>query len=82
VSTVPTAANPAATAAALAAFFAVRFTFERVREAERFLVFAALLAFVAPRYEALLFARFEDFFEVRFNAFTMGSSQYSPRSGV
>jgi hypothetical protein len=65
VSTVPTAA----TAAALAAFFAVPLIFERVIEPERFLVFAALFCFV--RLVALAPEPFDDFFDLRFAAFAM-----------
>jgi hypothetical protein len=45
-STVPIAANPAATAASFAAFFAVALTFDGVIEGERFLLFATRFALV------------------------------------
>jgi hypothetical protein len=51
VSTVPTAASPAATAAALAAFFAVPLIFERVIEPERFC--SSRLFFVSCRRVSL-----------------------------
>jgi hypothetical protein len=63
------AANPAATAAAFAAFFAVPFTFERVIAPERFLDFATFFWVVLPRVEPLAPARFDDDFAVRFFAF-------------
>jgi hypothetical protein len=66
---VSTAASPAATAAAFAAFLAVPLTFERVIAPERFLVFAALLDFALPRFA--VFERFDDFFEERLDAFAM-----------
>jgi hypothetical protein len=69
---VSTAANPAATAAAFAAFFAVPLTFERVIEGERFLVFAVFCRLALPRFDVLLPARpFPAFFVVRFDAFAM-----------
>jgi hypothetical protein len=69
--TVSIAANPAATAAAFAAFFAVPFTFERVIAPERFLVFATFFWVVLPRVEPLAPARFDDDFAVPFFAFFM-----------
>jgi hypothetical protein len=63
------AANPAATAAAFAAFLAVPLTFERVIAPERFVVFAGLFGFALPRFAVL--DRFKDFFEERFDAFAM-----------
>jgi len=56
------AANPPATAAALAAFLAVPLTFERVMPAERFLVLAVRFGFVLPRCPALAPVRFDDDF--------------------
>ena len=71
-STVPTAANPAATAASFAAFFAVALTFDGVIEGERFLLFATLFALVLPDFADLAPARLgADFADVRLDAFFM-----------
>jgi hypothetical protein len=76
-STVPTAAIPPATAAAFAAFFAVRLILERVSEADRAFVFVALFFLVLPCFVALAPEPFDDFFEVRFAAFAMLSPSAS-----
>jgi hypothetical protein len=78
VSTVSTAANPAATTPALAAFFAAPLTFERVIEGERLLVFAARFGLLLPRLDALATARFDDDFNdfaLRFFAVFIASSE-------
>ena len=72
MSTVPTAANPAATAAALAAFFAVTLTREAVIVGECFLILATLFELLRPRFDDLAPARFDDDFgEVRLDTFFM-----------
>ena len=68
---VSTAANPAATAAVFSAFLAVRLTFEPVTEPARFFVFVAFFRLVLLRSEALASAFFDNFFELRFDAFAM-----------
>jgi hypothetical protein len=82
VSTVPTAAKPAATAAAFTAFLAVRLTFEPVVEPERFFFFATSFRLVPRRFEALTRTRFDDFFEVRFDAFAMAPPKCRSLGGI
>ena len=73
---VSTAANPPATTAAFAAFFATLLTFSPVIEAARFLGFAPRFDFVLPCFVALAREPLDDdFAELRLDRFFMISPQ-------